>query len=230
MMWRVGVGPCHSSYDGITVNKKPRQLSGFLVSSSLILVEQITQTELHRVSREDAHVVAEGARDHLVLGGSQLEGRHHGTTRDQRILILRDEDGAVVDRLQFTPAWIQQVSEVEDIQGELQGVLGLTHSSEYILSEFHVNTVQPRNLGAIALSVLTAVSTQVFVLLDVRLKQITLCGLIVRNTVLRMANKLHLLQFGYRGDVDQVVSVHTIAVEVAVIGVGETSINTTIVI
>lgn len=195
----------------------------------MVLVEQITQPELHGVGGGDAHVVAEGAGDHVSDSGCQFESGHHSTTRNQGVLVLWDQDGTGVDGLQFTPTWVQHVAEVEDIHGELQGVLGLTHFGKNVLSEFQVYAVQPGQLSTITLSILSAVCTQVFVLLNIGLKQIALRSLIVGNPVLGMAYELHLLQFSYRRDVDQVVAVHPIAVEVSVVGVGETSVDASIV-
>ncbi len=56
---------------------------GVFCIRTLRLVEEVAQTKLHGISREDAHVVAESTGDHLVLSGCQLECRHHGTTWDQ---------------------------------------------------------------------------------------------------------------------------------------------------
>ena len=65
-----------------------------------------------------------------------------------------------------TPAAVEQVAEVHDVEAELDGVFGLTHLELEFFHETEVELVNPGCTGCICLGILAAVTVEVLVLVD----------------------------------------------------------------
>ncbi len=87
-----------------------------------VLIEDITQTKLDRISRTDTYIITEGLGDDISIGRGQAELGNHRTTRYQRILVGRDQDRTGVNRFEFTPIGIDDISKVEDIHSKLNSI------------------------------------------------------------------------------------------------------------
>lgn len=172
------------------------------------LLEDVLHTYLHLPAV--AVVVAEVVGLRVILAVGVLQHRVNGLLVGVHALILEHTQvvGGLLRNFGHTPAAVQQVADVHDVEAQLDGMFGLADIELKFFHQAQVELMHPGSAGGVALSVLAAVAAEVLVLLDECLES---------RSVLRIL-EVEALALG--GDVDQVVgdavSVHVITVAEAV--------------
>ena len=124
---------------------------------------------------------AGGGWKHVYKLSSPEEFFQKHSETGQLVMLLQDR--GVIDCFQFSPVWIQQVTYIDDIKAELDGIPVFTNIGKDILEEFEIKLVSPWKLCAISFSILAFMFAQVFVLLDISKEEITLLLCTIRNTI-----------------------------------------------
>ena len=130
-----------------------------------------------------------------------------------------------IDGFYFTPVWIYQVTKIEYIKGELDRIFSFTNIHKDILDKFNINLVSPGSLCAVTFSILSFMSSQVFVLVNIFKEHCALFCSSVINTIWIRESCQNVISDGIFWNIDKIITIESIAVEISTINIREPVID-----